>query len=103
MSANILAFLAYRAAAESGEQVEIGSLPENTLKQLRERGKTDGWWNREWATAQEAADALEIELEALQSMVDAKELIGYDLEGALHIPSRDLAVAAWEKAKARVD
>jgi hypothetical protein len=103
VSSDILAFLAFRAAAESGEQVHRDSLPENTLKQLGEWGKSDGWWNREWATAIEAADALDIELGDLQSMVDAKELVGYDLEGALHIPSRDLAVAAWEKAKAGVE
>ena len=103
MTADILAFLAFRAAAESIEQATMGSLPEGTLTQLGEWAKSDGWWNREWATAREAADTLEIGLEDLRSVVDAKELVGYDVEGALHIPSGDLAVAAWEKAKARVD
>ena len=90
-----------RAAGECGKAVETGALHESTLTQLSEWGTSDGWWNPEWATAREAAEALEIGLEELQSMVDARELVGYDFAGALHIPSRDLAFAAGEKAKAR--
>ena len=101
MTNDLLTFMTIRAAARKGDPVKQAFLPETLLDQLGEWAKTDGWWNREWATASEAADALAVELSELQSLVDTKALVGYQFEGALHIPSRDLAVAVWEKATAQ--
>jgi hypothetical protein len=97
---SILGFLAMKSATDAGEKVPMGALPARTLGLLGDWSKQDGWWNREWATAAEAAEALEVTTSDVQLMVDGKELVGYLVDDALLIPSTDLARAAWEKANA---
>lgn len=94
----LLAFFAARArTAPSG--TEGRPFPSHTLDQLGSAaGWPQSWRDRQWATEDEAREALGGDAGVLRSLVEEGRLPSYDIDGRRLIPSRDLAIVVARRS-----